>query len=71
MFIWNTFLNEATNRLWIRPIISLALSHALSPKRLKEIQIIIEEYENEIIEEFIPSLIGQKHFIFLFIRQYL
>jgi hypothetical protein len=43
-------------KFWIKPLISLALSHGLSPKRLKEIQIIIEEHENEIIKAW------QRHF---------
>jgi len=43
-------------KFWMKPIISLALSHGLDPRRLKEIQKIIEEHENEIIKEW------QKHF---------
>ena len=43
-------------KFWIKPLISLALSHGLGPKRLKEIQIIIEEHENEIVKAW------QRHF---------
>ena len=43
-------------KFWIKPMISLALSHGLNLKRLKEIQIIIGEHENEIIKAW------QRHF---------
>jgi hypothetical protein len=43
-------------KFWLRPIISLAVSHGLNPRRLKEIQKIIEEHENEI------SKAWQRHF---------
>ena len=48
--------NQGEAKFWMKPIISLALSHGLDPRRLKEIQKIIEEHENEIIKEW------QKHF---------
>jgi hypothetical protein len=37
-------------KFWLKPIISLAVSHGLNPRRLKEIQKIVEEHENEIIK---------------------
>jgi hypothetical protein len=43
-------------KFWLKPIISLAVSHGLNPRRLKEIQKIIEEHENEIIKAW------QRHF---------
>jgi hypothetical protein len=43
-------------KFWIKPIILLALSHGLDPKKLKEIQKIIEEREDEIIKAW------QRHF---------
>ena len=43
-------------KFWMKPTISLALSHGLNSRRLKEIQKIIEGHENEIIKEW------QKHF---------
>ncbi|MHB1336974.1 MAG: DUF4160 domain-containing protein [Candidatus Humimicrobiaceae bacterium] len=43
-------------KFWMKPIIPLALSHGLNPRRLKEIQKIIEEHENETIKEW------QRHF---------
>jgi hypothetical protein len=35
-------------KFWIKPIISLAVSHGLNPRKLTEIQKIIEGHENEI-----------------------
>ena len=43
-------------KFWIEPIISLALSHRLSPRKLSEIQKIIEGHKNEIIKAW------QRHF---------
>jgi hypothetical protein len=43
-------------KFWLKPIISLAVAHGLNPKRLKEIQNIIAEHENEIIKAW------QRHF---------
>ena len=43
-------------KFWIEPIISLAVSHGLNPRRLNEIQKIVEEHKNEIIKTW------QKHF---------
>lgn len=35
---------------WLEPIISLAVSHGLNPKKLVEIQKIVEAHEHEITE---------------------
>ncbi len=43
-------------KFWIEPILSLAVSHGLTPKRLNEIQEIIGEHKNEIIKAW------QRHF---------
>jgi len=43
-------------KFWIEPIISLALSHELSARKLNEIQKIVEERQNEIIKAW------QRHF---------
>ena len=43
-------------KFWIEPIISLALSHGLSARKLNEIQKIVEERQNEIIKAW------QRHF---------
>jgi hypothetical protein len=43
-------------KFWLEPIISLAVSHSLNPRKLNEIQNIIEEHRNEIIKAW------QKHF---------
>ncbi len=48
--------DEGEAKFWLEPIISLAVSHGLNPRRLKEIQNIIEERKNEIIKAW------QKHF---------
>jgi hypothetical protein len=37
-------------KFWLEPIVSLAMYHKLSPKRLGEIQNIIEEHKDEIIQ---------------------
>ena len=47
---------EGEAKFWIEPIVSLAVYHGLNPKRLKEIQNIVEEHRNEIIEAW------QRHF---------
>jgi hypothetical protein len=43
-------------KFWIEPIISLAVSYGLNPRRLNEIQKIVEEHKNEIIKAW------QRHF---------
>lgn len=43
-------------KFWIEPIVSLALYYNLNPKRLKEIQKIVEDYRDEIVEKW------KKHF---------
>jgi hypothetical protein len=43
-------------KYWLEPIVSLAVSHGLNPRKLNEIQKIVEEYRNEIIEAW------QRHF---------
>jgi hypothetical protein len=37
-------------KYWLEPIILLAVYHGLNPRKLKEIQEIIEEHRNEIIK---------------------
>ena len=37
-------------KFWIEPIVSLAVYHGLNPRKLNEIQKIIEEHKNEIIK---------------------
>jgi len=37
-------------KFWMEPIISLAVSHGLSPRKLSEIQKIVETHKNEIIK---------------------
>ena len=44
-------------KFWVEPIVSLATFYALKPKRLNEIQKIVEERKDEIIKEW------KKHFI--------
>ena len=34
-------------KFWLKPIISLAVSHGLNPRKLNEIQKIVEEHKNE------------------------
>ena len=43
-------------KFWLEPIISLAVYHGLSTKKLTEIQLIVEAHKNEIIKAW------QKHF---------
>jgi hypothetical protein len=43
-------------KFWIEPIVSLAMSHGLNPKKLNQIQIIVGEHKNEIIKAW------QRHF---------
>jgi hypothetical protein len=37
-------------KFWLEPILSLAVYHGLNPKRLTEIQRIIEVHKNEILQ---------------------
>ncbi|NCO82977.1 MAG: DUF4160 domain-containing protein [Nitrospirae bacterium] len=37
-------------KFWIEPIVSLTVSHGLNPRKLNEIQKIVEEHKNEIIK---------------------
>lgn len=37
-------------KFWIEPIVALAIYHGLSPRRLKEIQKLIEDHKDEIIK---------------------
>ncbi len=43
-------------KFWMEPIISLAVFHGLNPRKLNEIQSIIEEHKDEIFKAW------QKHF---------
>jgi hypothetical protein len=43
-------------KFWLKPIVSLAAYYGLNPKKLAEVQKIVEEHENEIIKAW------QKHF---------
>jgi hypothetical protein len=43
-------------KFWLEPIISLAVSYGLNPRKLNEIQKIVEEHTDEIIKAW------QKHF---------
>jgi hypothetical protein len=36
-------------KFWLEPMVSLAMFYKLNGKKLREIQVIIEEHENEII----------------------
>ena len=47
---------EGEAKFWIEPIVSLALCHGLNPRKLTEIQKIVEARKNEIIEAW------QRHF---------
>jgi len=47
---------EGEAKFWLEPIVSLAVSHGLNPRRLNEIQGIVEERKNEIIKAW------QRHF---------
>ena len=37
-------------KFWLEPIVSLATYHKLNPKKLREIQGIIEEHRDEIVQ---------------------
>jgi hypothetical protein len=37
-------------KFWLEPIVSLATYHKLNPKRLREIQSIVEEHRDEIVQ---------------------
>lgn len=43
-------------KFWLEPIVSLAIYHGLSSRKLNDIQKLVEEHKNEIIEAW------QKHF---------
>jgi hypothetical protein len=43
-------------KFWLEPIVSLVVSHGLKPRRLTEIQRIVEAHNDEIIEAW------QRHF---------
>jgi hypothetical protein len=43
-------------KFWIEPIVSLAVYHGLNPRKLNEIQRIVEDHKDEIIEAW------QRHF---------
>ena len=43
-------------KFWLEPIGSLAIFHRLNPRKLNDIQNIVEEHKNEIIEAW------QRHF---------
>jgi hypothetical protein len=43
-------------KFWLEPIVSLAVYHGLSSRKLNDIQKLIEEHKNEIIEAW------QRHF---------
>src|SRR3990172_10011191 len=43
-------------KFWIEPIVSLAVYHGLNPRKLNEIQIIVEEHKHGIIKAW------QRHF---------
>ena len=47
---------EGEAKFWIDPIVSLAIYYGLNPKKLTEIQKIVEEHKNEIIAAW------QRHF---------
>jgi hypothetical protein len=47
---------EGEAKFWIDPIVSLAVYYGLNPKKLTEIQKIVEEHKNEIIAAW------QRHF---------
>ena len=47
---------EGEAKFWIEPIVSLAIYYRLSPKKLNEIQKIVERRKDEIIKEW------KKHF---------
>jgi hypothetical protein len=41
---------EGEAKFWIEPIVSLAVYHGFNPKKLSEIQKIVEGHKNEILE---------------------
>jgi hypothetical protein len=41
---------EGEAKFWLDPIVSLAASHGLKPRRLSEIQRIVEAHEHEIAQ---------------------
>ncbi|HWQ68918.1 MAG TPA: DUF4160 domain-containing protein [Patescibacteria group bacterium] len=43
-------------KFWLEPIISLAVSHGLNPRKLNDIHKIVERHKNEIIKAW------QRHF---------
>jgi hypothetical protein len=43
-------------KFWIEPVVSLAISYGLTPRKLAEIQKIVEDSKNEIIKAW------QRHF---------
>ena len=43
-------------KFWLEPVLSLAVYHGLNPRKLREIQAIIEGHRNEIIKAW------QRHF---------
>ena len=43
-------------KFWLEPIVSLAAYHGMTPKRLVEVQKIVEEHKNEIVKTW------RKHF---------
>ena len=47
---------EGEAKFWIEPILSLATYYKIGPKRLNEIQKIVEKRKNEIVKEW------KKHF---------
>ena len=47
---------EGEAKFWIEPIVSLAVYHGLNPRKLNEIQRIVEDHKDEIIEAW------QRHF---------
>lgn len=47
---------EGEAKFWIEPIVSLAVSHGLNPRKLNETHKIVEEHKNEITKAW------QKHF---------
>ena len=48
--------DEGEAKFWIEPIVALATSHGLNPKKLNEINKIVEEHKNEIVKAW------QRHF---------
>lgn len=42
--------DEGEAKFWVEPVVSLALSHGLNPRRLNEIQKIVEAHKHEVIQ---------------------